>query len=248
MPLLGGGSASSSANMSYNSRNMKSPFLTNRCLYWGVDLPVHLPIWAITVEMWNCHSWPLDASMGGDLPADLSIWAITVAMWNHHSWPIDASTGGRSASSSANMSYNSRNLKLPFVTNRCLYCRVDLPVHLLIWATTVEISNCHSWPIDASTGGRSASSSANMSYNSRNVKLPFLTNRCLYGGRCANMSFNSKNLKLSFLTTKCLYGGRSASSSANMSYNSRNVKMPFLTNRCLYCRVDLPLSAITVKI
>ena len=22
------------------------------------NLPLHLPIWALTVEMWNCHSWP----------------------------------------------------------------------------------------------------------------------------------------------------------------------------------------------
>ena len=31
---------------------------------------------------------------------------------------------------------------------------VDLPVDLLILALIVEISNCHSWPLDDSTGGR----------------------------------------------------------------------------------------------
>ena len=46
----------------------------------GVDLPLHLPIWALTVEMW-------------DLPLHLPIWALTVEMWNWHSWPLDASTG-----------------------------------------------------------------------------------------------------------------------------------------------------------
>ena len=31
-------------------------------LDWGgVDLPVDLPIWAVTVAMCNCHSWSLDA-------------------------------------------------------------------------------------------------------------------------------------------------------------------------------------------
>ena len=143
MPVLGGRSASrsatSSANMSSNSRNVKLPFLTTRCQYWGVDLPVdlplHLPIWALTVEMWNCNSWPLDASMGG----------------------------GRSATSSANMSSNSKTVKLPFLTIRWQYqggrvdLPVDLPLHLPIWAVTVEMWNHHSWPLDASTRrGRSA--------------------------------------------------------------------------------------------
>ena len=90
-----GWSASWSANMSSNSRNLKLQSLTTRCLYWGVDLPVDLPIWALTVEISR-----------------------------HHSWPLDASTSeGWSASWSANMSSNSRNLKSPFLTTRCLYQR-----------------------------------------------------------------------------------------------------------------------------
>ena len=126
----------------------------------GLDLTLHLPIWALTVEMWNCHSWPLDATTGGV----------------------------RSVTSSANMSSNSRNVKLPFLTARCQYKGgrsairsatssanmtsnsrnvklhhswpldattggLDLPLHLPIWALTVEMSNCHSWPLDATTGG-----------------------------------------------------------------------------------------------
>ena len=153
--------------MSSNSRNVKLPFLTTRCQSWGIDLPVHLPlylpIWPLTVEMWICHSKPLDGSTGGlHLPVDLSlhlpIWALTVEMWNYHSWPLDASTWGG----------------------------VDLPLHLPIWARTVEMWNCHSWPLDGSTGGRSAStsstSSANTSSISRNVKSPFLTTRWQYQG------------------------------------------------------------------
>ena len=31
---------------------------------------------------------------------------------------------------------------------------IDLPVDLPILALIVEISNCHSWPLDDSTGGR----------------------------------------------------------------------------------------------
>ena len=98
-----GRSASWSANMSYNSRNLKSPFLVTICLDWGVDLPVDLPIWGLTVEMWNPHSWSLHAITRG---VDLA---------------------SRSATSSASMSSNSRNVKLPFLTTRCHYLVVDLP-------------------------------------------------------------------------------------------------------------------------
>ena len=157
-------SATSPATMSSNSRNVKLPFLTMRCQYWGVDLPLHLPIWALTVEMWNCHSWPQDAPTGGrdlpvDLPLHLPLWALTVEMWNCHSWLLDASIRGvcRSAitfgTSSANMSLNSRDVKLPFLTTRCQYWGVDLPLHLPLWALTVEMWNCHSWLLDATTRG-----------------------------------------------------------------------------------------------
>ena len=170
-----GRSATSSANMSSNSRNVKLPFMTTRFHYWGVDLPVDLPIWSLTVEMWNHHSWPLDATTGGPIwaltvemwnchswPLDATtggpIWALTVEMWNCHSWPLDATTrGSRSASWSANMSSNSRNVKSPFLTTRCHY-----------WV--------------GRSASRSATSSANMSSNSTNVKLPYLTTRCHYLG------------------------------------------------------------------
>ena len=36
---------------------------------------------------------------------------------------------------------------------------VDLPVDLPILALIVEISNCHSWPLDDSTGGEGRSAS-----------------------------------------------------------------------------------------
>ena len=116
-----GSSDNWSANMSSNSRNLKLPSLTTRCLYWGVDLPVEMPIWALTVEISS-----------------------------HHSWPLDISTEGRSASCLASMSSENRNLKSPFLTTRGLYCGVDLPVNRQIWALSVEISSDHSWPLDAS--------------------------------------------------------------------------------------------------
>ena len=162
-----------------------------------------LPIWSLTVEIWNCYSWPVDASTGRelDLPVDLSldlpIWALTVDIQNCHCCPLHASTrGDRSVSWSdtwsGNMTSISRNLKLPFFTNRCLYWEgVDLPVDLSldlpIWALTVDIQNCHCCPLHASTrGDRSASHlplwSGNMTSNSKNLRLPFLTNRCLYWG------------------------------------------------------------------
>ena len=137
--------------------------------------------------------------------------------------------------------FNNRNLKLPFLATRCLYQGVDLPPDLPIWALIVKIWNCHSWPLDASTGGgRSATWSAYMSFNNRNQKLPFLATRCLYqGGRSATwsayMNFNNRNPKLPFLVTRCLYqGGRSATWSAYMSSNNKNMKLPFLATRCLY--------------
>ena len=180
-----GRSASWSANMSSNRRNLKSPFLTTRCLYWGVDLPVNQQIWTLTVEISSDHSWPLDASARVvDLTIDLPIWALTVEISNCHSWPLDASASGgwsaswsanissnsrnlkspflttrclfwrrRSAIWSANMSYNSRNLKSPFLTIRCLYLGGDLLVDWPIWVLTIEISSHHSWLLDASTGG-----------------------------------------------------------------------------------------------
>ena len=61
----------------------------------------------------------------------------------------------------------------------------------------------------------------------------------LIGGRSASwsayMRFNNRNLKLTFLTTRCIYWGvRSASWSAYMSFNNRNLKLPFFATRCLY--------------
>ena len=165
--------ANCSANMSSNSRNVKLPFLTTRCHYWGVDLPLDLPIWAVTVEMWNCHSWPLDVTTGGS----------------------------RSATWSANMSSHSRNAKLLFLTTRCHYWGVDLPIDLPIWALTVEMWNCHSWPLDVTTGGVDMSPwSANMSSKSQHLwncrSLDHL--RCQYqwkGGICQFRSANGRSTR-----------------------------------------------------
>ena len=189
MPLLGGGNL---------PRSVKLPV---RCL----------PIWPVTIEIWNCHSWPL---LEGGRSASWSAYVtLTIAIWNCHCWPLDASTGGgrsaswsayvtcnnsnlklpalatrclywrgRSASWSAYMTCNNSNLKLPFLATRCLYWRgVDLPVDLPIWPVTIAIWNCHSWPLDASTWG---------------------------GGRSASWSAyvtcNNSNLKLPFLATRHL--------------------------------------------
>ena len=185
MPLWKGRSACWFANMSSNSRNEKLPFLTTRCLYRKVDLPVNLPICALMVKISYCHSWPLDASTGWRvyLPVDLPVWKLTEEMRNHLSWPLDASMGHRSDSWYVNMSSKSRNVKLPILITRCLYWGVDLPVNLpvdlSIWGLTVEKSYHQSWPVEASLG---EGWSANMSSNSRNVKLPILTTRCLYWG------------------------------------------------------------------
>ena len=62
-----GRSASCSANISSNSENLKlhSWPLDDSTGGGRVDLPVDLPILAITVEISNCHSSPLDNSTGG---------------------------------------------------------------------------------------------------------------------------------------------------------------------------------------
>ena len=155
----------------------------------------------VTIAIWNCHSWPLDAStwdgcssaiwsawgwatrclyLGwGYLPVDLPIWPVTIAIWNCHSWPLDASTGG-----------------------------VDLSVNLPIWPVTIEIWNCHSWPLDASTGGgRSVSWSAYMTCNNSNLKLPFLALDASTwgGGTSATAYVTCNNRKLPALATRCLY-------------------------------------------
>ena len=178
----GGRSATSSANMTSNSRIVKLPFLM------VVDLPLHLPIWDLTAEMWNHHSWPLHATTRGlDLPLHLPIWAPTVEMWNCHSWPLDATTRRVDLplhlpiKALAVEMWNCHSWLLDASTGR-IDLPVDLPLYLPIWALTVEMYNCYSCPLDASTGGRSATLSANMSSNSRNVKLPFLTTRCQYWG------------------------------------------------------------------
>ena len=58
--------------------NLKLSFLATRCQYSGVDLPVDMLIWAVTIETWNCHSWPLDVSTWGvNLPLDLPMCTLT---------------------------------------------------------------------------------------------------------------------------------------------------------------------------
>ena len=211
----------------------------------GVHLPVDLPMWPVTIAIWNCQPWPLDAStaVGVHLPVDLPIWPVTIAIWNCHSWPLDASTG----------------------------VGVYLPVDLPIWPVTIAIWNCHSWPLDAYTrsGSRSVSESAYVTCNNRNLKLPFLAIRCLYwrgtsASWSAYMTCNNSNLKLPFLATRCLYGGVALPvdlpiwpvtipiwnchswpldastwgggrfASWYMTCNNSNLKLPFLATRCLY--------------
>ena len=43
----------------------------------------------MSVEMWNCHSWPLDVSSNVKLPFLTTRCPVT--MWNCHSWPLDVS-------------------------------------------------------------------------------------------------------------------------------------------------------------
>ena len=92
MAVLGGRSPTWSANMNSNSRHVKLPFLTTRCQYWGVHLPVDLPIWTLN-------------SRNVKLPVDVPIWTLTVDRCLICQYEL----------------YNSRNVKLPFFTTRCQY-------------------------------------------------------------------------------------------------------------------------------
>ena len=150
----------------------------------GVDLPLDLPICALTVEMWNCHSWPLDATTGGvdlppclpKLPVSASVkWqifyhlVIRVERWNYHSDALADPPDGRSATFGV----------VVFQGSMVNWVGVDLPLDLPIWAyQLIQCSGVQG--INGQLGGRSATWSANMSSNSRNVKLPFLTTRCHY--------------------------------------------------------------------
>ena len=213
MPLLGVGqylpicNSSWSAYMTCNNSNLKLPFLAIRCLYWGVHLPVDLPIWPVTIAIWNCHYWPLDCLYWGvdlpswsaymtcnnsnlklpalatrylywDLPVDLPIWPVTIEIWNCHSWPLDAST----------------------------WRGVDLWVNLPIWPVTIAIWNCHSWPLDASTGV--------------GVDLPV----DLPMWPVTIVIWNCHSWPLDASTG----GGRSASWSAYMTCNNSNLKLSIL--------------------
>ena len=200
-PLLGGRSANWSANVSSNCRNVKLPFLTTRCLYWGVDLPGDLPLWALTVEMCN--------------------------ILDHYI----LYQGGRSA----NMSSNSRNVKLATLGHQMSIWGVDMLLDLPIWALTVEIWNCYLPEL--------SESACEFSVWISNCHLRGYICRCNIRWSAgatwsANMSSNSKNVKVSLLAP--LQGGRSASWSANLSSNRRNMKLPFLATRCLYQGVDFP--------
>ena len=180
MPLLEGTSASWSAYVTCNNSNLKLPFLAIRCLYWRVHLPVDLPIWPVTIAIWNCHSWPLDASTWGW--GSSASWSAYVTcnnsnlklpflatrclcQWRGRSvavpiWAVTISKNNYGYPLDANMTCNNSNVKLSFLATRCLYWRgVDLPVDLPMWPVTIAIWNCHSWPLDASTwsGGTSAS-------------------------------------------------------------------------------------------
>ena len=174
--------------------------------------------------MWNCHSWPLDATTWGvDLPLDLPLWA--------------------------NISSHSRNVISPFLTTRCQYwgvdLPVDLPVDLQIWPLTVEMWNCHSWPLDATTGGLDlpVDMPLDLQIWPLTVEMSYCYTWALdisYWGAdlplwSATMTSNSGIVKSPFLINRCQdLGGRSATWSANMSSNSRNVKSPFFTTRCHY--------------
>ena len=151
----GGRSATWSDYMRFNNRNQKLPFLATRCLYQGQDLPSDLPIWALIVKIWNCYSWPLDASTGGGRSAT---WSPYMSFNNRDQKLPFLSTRclyqeGRSDTWSAYMNFNNRNLKLPFLETRCLYQGGRSATWYAYMSFNNRIRNCHSWQLYACTRG-----------------------------------------------------------------------------------------------
>ena len=159
----GSTSASWSAYMSCNSSNVKLPFLTTRSQYQGVDLPVHLPRGAVTVAMWNCHSWPLDVSTGG------YIWALHLTSWP--SWTLHLKTWPNSAVCGLLGHFIWKPyLKLPSVhiilsggyiwqliwTLHQTSCP-SWTLHLKIWPSSDTVSGHFIWALHLQTGGLSDS-------------------------------------------------------------------------------------------
>ena len=167
MNLPEGRSATWSANMSSNSRNVKLLFLTTRCQYWGVDLPLDLPIWALTLEMWNCHSWPLDATTGG-------------------------SRSSRSATWSANMSSNTVEMWIKAIDQSDAYLSLDLSQieTFSLWALSHYWEIAILWTTRCQLlGGRSTTWSGAILYSSmeqNKCKLPILDHRCLPQNRVSH--------------------------------------------------------------
>ena len=69
----------------------------SNCLLYvcgGVCLPVDLSIWAVTIEIWNCHSLPWDACMlGGISESQDFIWKYQLIVGFdlsvHFIWKVD---------------------------------------------------------------------------------------------------------------------------------------------------------------
>ena len=139
------------------------PHLATRCLYWGVHLT-------------ECQPDPKDHQMSR-WPNVLPFWATRCLYWAYVwaqvSWTYVSTIHGHQMPLPGGTSdWMSWPNVLPFWATRCLYWGY-------VWAqvswTYVSTIHGHQMPLP---GGRSA----NMSYNSWNLKSPFLATRCLYWG------------------------------------------------------------------
>ena len=114
------------------SSNVKLPFWTTRCQYWGNRSTSRSRGWSAKFEAKfeliltsKCQCW------GVDLPADLGVDLPSL----NSSWPLDVSN----------------NVKLPFLTTRHVSSNVKIAI--LYHYMSVPMRNCHSWPLDVSSNG-----------------------------------------------------------------------------------------------
>ena len=152
-------------------------------IYWGVDMPLDLPIWALTIEK---QKWPFRwkgrCTWGVDLPLDLPIWVLAI---EKQKWPFrwtGRCTWGVDLPLDLPMWALTIEIRNDHSDELADLWGVDLTLDLPIWALTREIRNDHSDELADVLGGRYATWSAYMSFNNRKQKWPFRwTGRCTWG-------------------------------------------------------------------
>ena len=133
---LGGPSARWSAYMGYNGKHLKLPFNSTGTSTWGLHQPGDLHIWALIVNIWNCHSDQIadmgvpSAKVGSS--AKVCVLVCKASLLSYLGGPL------------AKVGLSAKFWVLVFKASLLYYQGVHLPGNLPIWALMVNIQNCHS--------------------------------------------------------------------------------------------------------